>query len=278
MNGELAQVLVLASHGTRFLASGGEPPQLVSNSAFAGCGAVSFEAIGPGAVGFDADGFDADGGDDPVARWLTSLAAAGVRRLAAVAATDPGTRGAITLEAYQSVAFANAGDWALVTGGPTPRVWRPTWRAGAAGDAGGGPAVVYRATRPPRPPEVPATSVAAAAATLAAVLGDAAAFATEAGLTPWDQVFALALAAWSADEPQTAYFPDLLPADWPRPSRSLAAMASTAWVFGAMGSWNDLSFADEATGARYDAVSVGLYRAVLDGLVTAANRGPADSD
>jgi len=275
VNGELAQVLVLASHGTRFLASGGEAPRLASNSAFAGCGPVGFEAQGLPPAPAPTDG---DERGDPVARWLSSLAATGVRRLAAVAGADPQTRGALTLEAHQAAAFANAGDWALVSEGPTTQVWRPTWRAGTGGAAGRGPAVVYRAARPPRPPAVPATSVAAAAGTLAAVLEDAAAFASEAGLTPWDQVFALALAAWSADDPQIAYFPDLVPDDWPRPSRSLAAMASTAWVFGAMGSWNDLSFADEAVRSRYDAVSVDLYRAVLDGLVTAANRGPAGPD
>jgi len=277
VNGELAQVLVLASHGTRFLASGGEAPRLASNSAFVGCGPVRFEAGGAPPAPARPDAVRDEPGD-PVARWLSSLATGGVRRLAAVAGTDPQTRGALTLEAHQSVAFANAGDWALVSEGPTQEVWRPTWRVGTGGGAGRGPVVVYRASRPPRPLEVPATSVAAAAATLAAVLEDAGDFAAEAGLTPWDQVFVLALAARSADEPQTAYFPDLLPTDWPRPSRSLAAMASTAWVFGAMGSWNDLSFADEATRSRYDAVSVDLYRAVLDGLVTAANRGPAPAD
>jgi hypothetical protein len=48
-------------------------------------------------------------------------------------------------------------------------------------------------------------------------------------------------------------------------------MASQAWVFGGMGSWNDLGFPDAADNDRYRAVTAGLYDAVLGAIAAAAN-------
>ena len=57
-------------------------------------------------------------------------------------------------------------------------------------------------------------------------------------------------------------------------AQQLAAMAARAWVFGGMGSWNDLGFELRAVEAEYDEVSRNLYAAVLLALLASANDGP----
>jgi hypothetical protein len=63
---------------------------------------------------------------------------------------------------------------------------------------------------------------------------------------------------------------DLLPAAYPAAARMLSATASAAWVFGGMGSWNDLSFQGPLR-EQYERVSEDLYLAALDALVAATN-------
>lgn len=65
--------------------------------------------------------------------------------------------------------------------------------------------------------------------------------------------------------------PDMLPPSYTYEARHLAAMAAQAWVFGGMGSWNDVSFENVATAAEYEAVSRNLYDAVLIALEASAD-------
>ena len=48
-------------------------------------------------------------------------------------------------------------------------------------------------------------------------------------------------------------------------------MATRAWVFGGMGSWNDLVFAARTEEDEYNRLSAKLYLAVLGAFVAAVN-------
>ena len=49
-------------------------------------------------------------------------------------------------------------------------------------------------------------------------------------------------------------------------------MAAASWVFGGMGSWNDIGFVpDDPMAPEYESVSADLYSAVLAALGAAAN-------
>lgn len=112
-------------------------------------------------------------------------------------------------------------------------------------------------------------SPAEAAQHLREALGAAREFAVSQGLAEWRDAFGAALEGRAPAEPDDL---DLLPeAAYPTESRGLVATASRAWVFGGMGSWNDLSFGDPDVRARYEQVSEGLYRSVLAALVAATN-------
>lgn len=73
------------------------------------------------------------------------------------------------------------------------------------------------------------------------------------------------------DPEKPAFHQDLAPAGFlSDDARHTLNACQHAWVFGGMGSWNDLGFQGEEQ-QRYDAVSERLYRAVTTAIQTAAN-------
>lgn len=91
-------------------------------------------------------------------------------------------------------------------------------------------------------------------------------FAAEHGLGHWVTWFTDALARPSV----IRYHPDMLLGRYPDAARSLAARAAASWVFGGMGSWNDVHVPgpDEEDMRR---LSNALYDAVRDAVVTVVN-------
>ncbi len=93
-----------------------------------------------------------------------------------------------------------------------------------------------------------------------------------AGNGPWAGIFGKALATLTG-----AALPPRGPLDaLPRfgygdAARRLLASADQAWVFGGMGSWNDLGWSEPDIQAEYEAVTGKLYEAVKAACVTAAN-------
>ncbi len=97
-------------------------------------------------------------------------------------------------------------------------------------------------------------------------------FASAQKLSFWLQIFERALQILQGGEikPETfqAYFPTGLYSDL---FYRLAGSADTAWVFGGMGSWNDLGFMEKEIDADYTRFSDVLYQAVITSLVYATN-------
>lgn len=266
MNGELAQLICLASYGSAWLAAGGrqEPPALDrDNSTFQFVGSVVFR--------FDetAPGQEPEAADD-VARWLLGLRERDVARLWLVLpeprpVTGPGT--AVTDE-HMLAGFANAGRQSLLAAcRDRPETWRAAWTVGDprrldrriwSVDYRGGHA---DSAAPQRP------DLAVAGQVLAEALRAAKSFAAGQDLPEWAGWFDRALAG----DGSIPVHPDMLPPGWPEGQRHLAAMAAQAWVFGGMGSWNDLTFGDPGVEAEYGEVSRCLYAAVLAAFAASVN-------
>lgn len=138
---------------------------------------------------------------------------------------------------------------------PGGRVWRATYKQVSGASTNG-----------------PPLSLAQASADLNAALHDVAAFALEQKLSNWHSNFLSALDAFDATKPARhdncadLAPPGVLPPD----ARILLDACQRAWVFGGMGSWNDMGFAD-ADQSEYDRVSDRLYQAVVAGIIAAAN-------
>jgi hypothetical protein len=263
VNGELAQTMALAAHGSAWLAraDGTPPPDLLaSNSSFRYVRAVSFTGPAEGAAG------------DSVVAWLDGLRGRGAQRV--WVALGEGGRGIVP--EHNAVAFAGGGTWwLLATGSGQDEAWQPSWTLGdrdapdhkiwdidLQGSALGAPAT------PVEP------NLDAAADALVLELSSIRRFSAEQQLEGWTEEFDAALAMRDVSAPAIPYTPDLFPASHPPAAARLAAMAARAWVFGGMGSWNDLGFEAPEVTARYDELSRSLYAAVLHALVAAANVAP----
>ncbi|WP_370091905.1 hypothetical protein [Streptacidiphilus sp. MAP12-20] len=258
MNGELAQYFALATHGSAWLQeSGGRtaPALDQSNSTFQFARTVTFAEV-PG-----------------TGTWLKKLAARGVDRIWLAAPGQP-SNGGKALEAHVAAAFAGGLQAGLLTTGPKGnQLWRASWKAGdpAAADRRVWDIDYHcdEVTFTPDPFRIP---VADAKGALDSALEAVAQFSQLYELRPWDSVFAKARALLGADTFEDLYHQDLFPEGrYDLASRQLAAAAQSSWVFGGMGSWNDLGFADAEIHTEYERLSRELFAAVTQGCIAAAN-------
>lgn len=100
-------------------------------------------------------------------------------------------------------------------------------------------------------------------------------FAHRCGEGNWAAVFAGALAALEQPPPvNDDFLGSVLPqGEYPQAARQLLAAARRAYVFGGMGSWNDISFGDTAGQEAYDQLSEALYSAITNAVISAVNTG-----
>ena len=263
MNGELANVIALALQGTAWLQNpSAAPPDLEGvNSTFQYVGSVRFEP--PPSRWRRTEALSSTG------TWLRWLRAQRVRRLWLVIPEATGG----PLEPHVEVAFSNGGQWATLATGRRASIWLPRWEVGDRNAADNRAwSVTYvgawadGSTVPSRVP------IDSALTSLADALAEARELAQEQALDMWADWFADGLERGRAARAEVPFHPDLAP----RPpvteevARLLAA-AAKSFVFGGMGSWNDVWLSDADARSRYDAVSRDLYRAVLGAFVAATN-------
>ncbi|MGQ0846732.1 MAG: hypothetical protein ACT4QF_21645 [Sporichthyaceae bacterium] len=164
-------------------------------------------------------------------------------------------------------AFANAGQCGLLaTSQRKAELWQANWSVGDRENQEQRiRTVLYDGRRiSPLTAQVPA--LGAARAELVRSLQAAEAFAADEDLPTWRDWFHRALNMTGA----VPYHPDMVPSEYPDDARQVLAMAAQAWVFGGMGSWNDLGFPGEAR-RRYLQVTRELYDAVLSALLASVN-------
>jgi len=102
-------------------------------------------------------------------------------------------------------------------------------------------------------------------------------FAFQNDLPSFGQAFRKGRDCLAASDPLSlVYHPDLVPSGLlGLAARQLLAAAQAAWVFGGMGSWNDLWFEGEIQ-AAYDRLSENLFRLLNRSICCAANSPVAD--
>ena len=238
MNGELAQCLAIATHVTMSLTDSSRSDELLSLPQFADM--VAFDSV----VGIEA--------------WVERLADDGVDRLwLSVADVAEGLPGPV------SAAFVGGVPVGLLsTGSAGGRRWQAQWSGGTR-VADGAEIVVANYLSEPVSFGPERVGVDAATEALDEALRRAGQFAGRQELPTWARVFADA-------HQQPA--PDLFPPSWPDPDGPrLAGTALAAWVFGGMGSWNDLGFADGEVQREYEQITADLFDAVMRACVAAVN-------
>jgi hypothetical protein len=101
------------------------------------------------------------------------------------------------------------------------------------------------------------------------------AFARENNLNSWVDWFATALNTFESNKPyEDFYHPDMVVLkNYPLQTQQMIFGACKAWVFGGMGSWNDIGgFNDKEKNDRYYKLTEELYDEVIFALVNGINR------
>jgi hypothetical protein len=249
VNGELAQAIALIAHGNSALRTGKTVSLEASNSTFKFVRDVRFS-------------YSTGGKAKEIASrtedWFSWLASHQVRRLRL---GPSGSRG--PLPAHIASSFAGGGEWLIrAESESTNQDWIAGWAFGEQGSPR--PWRVeylgYQSTAA-WPDERRSLSDASGKLRNALVAaGETAAAMNEPG---WDEWFRQALTQFDNDNPVARFHDDALPAGYTLEARQLYATAVGSWVFGGMGSWNDVVLDDPDLKRRYDEVSADLYSAIL---------------
>jgi hypothetical protein len=114
---------------------------------------------------------------------------------------------------------------------------------------------------------------------LEVVLSRSDAFATRKNLESFAKAFRSARNALVSDEPlSNAYHTDLAPtSDIPLEAKQLLAAAQIGWVFGGMGSWNDIGFEGQDQ-QEYVQISDDLFSLLNQAICSAVNSSPFDAN
>jgi len=256
MHGGLAQCIALTAHGKAILAGGMEPIELLgTNTTFQYVRELKFLDQAGKAACKDTLG------------WFSVLrqrGATGLRLIERPVKAD--------LPAHVGVAFASFDPWGIQVDlrqehemlapawevarerAKDNRIWRVTyWSVGLV-------------------PSPRRDDVSRASAELRGALKDIRDFA-RGEASDWVAWFDKALDCLRSDRPPPYHADMLPPVGYARAARRLLAAASQAWVFGGMGSWNDIGV-EKPQQARYEACSERLYRAVVGACCTTTNSFP----
>jgi hypothetical protein len=269
VHGELAQVIALAAHGSAWLKGilpGPPPPLDADNSTFQYVRRVRFD--------FCSSSVQTTATVADVGGWLQGARAREIDRLWLLI---PDPRVVVTDGEHAPdrmlVAFAGAGQWFLLgTSAEPPReLWRGSW---TVGDEGAPDRRIWDIEYSGEPVagtiEPVQGDISVCAQRLLDALEQIEAFAREQQLGDWADWFAEARELDQVNDP--SYHPDMLPnVGYSEPARRLLAMATRTWVFGGMGSWNDLVFSVQQDESEYERLSAALYAAVLAAFVAAVN-------
>jgi hypothetical protein len=97
-------------------------------------------------------------------------------------------------------------------------------------------------------------------------------FAFKQNLQSWGELFDKAIKTMDSTSPEANYHTDLIPLDnYSLTAKQLLFSAGNAWVFGGMGSWNDLGFDNKEDNETYDRLSEQLYSNINEAIIASTN-------
>lgn len=270
MDGILAQYIALALHGTAWLNNGSAPSGLQSdNSTFRYVAEVRFEHLGGDSV-------------EAVDDWLTRLAGSGVAAIdLSLPVGQVGPDGGVARWRERAIFVGDDPAVGLrVQTNNGPRLWRAEWRTGNRNPLVAPPPnskpwhITYRESLTDA--ELGRPALESTRQVLVDALGIAIDYAQAHKLSPSDAKLTHARELNDVDDPQPPFYADMVPVGLLSiDRRRLLAMATSAHVFGGMGTWNDIGFTDPEEESQYDMVSDRLFLAVMRSFAASVNAGSA---
>ena len=267
MQGSIAQAAALAIFGNDILRGYSREDFWPASSVFKFCTAVRFVALSGEATRPTESLF----AEDPM-QWILRLRDEGTSslRLHAVAHNDPG------ISDRMSVGFVGGGGRWLIETQQTRAsdVWQSRWQSVNKDDPDQKiwDVAYYRIGQ--GRPHIPlqTKSLTALRQDLMTVLSGIEAFAARQKLEYFAGAFRKATGLLSSDHPLSqTYHSDFAPTPaMPLEAKQLLGAVQTAWVFGGMGTWNDLGF-DGDDQREYDALSGELFLLLNQAICSAIN-------
>ncbi len=267
MQGTIAQAAALAIFGNDILRGYSRENFWPDSTVFKFCKAVRFVALSGEATSPTESPF----AEDPM-QWIARLRNEGTTRLRlhAVASNDPG------ISDRMSVGFVGGGGrWLIETQqARASDLWQSRWQVENKDDPDKKiwDVAYYRIDQ--GRPHIPlqTKSLTALRQDLMTVLSGIEAFAARQKLEYFAGAFRKATGLLSSDHPLAeTYHSDLAPtAAIPLEAKQLLGAVQAAWVFGGMGSWNDLGFVGDDQ-QEYDALSGKLFLLINQTLCSAIN-------
>ena len=266
MNGPIAQIVALTCHANAFLRGERIPRFFPTNSTCQFCDQVTFVEVVKPLFGSPKEKVVARTPDD----WFAEIAAKGAQgvRLARSSHGDPRTSGRM------SAGFiGGGGTWTMEVLLPGQRsefwaarweVWnqkapdRRIWR------------VAHRRISETKSESSANQDLLAAEGRLLTALGEIHGFSAKHNCGGFTECFAKGIASL-AGSGRHGYHKDLAP-DGLLGTRATAVLdaCQSAWVFGGMGSWNDMGFGGD-DGKEYERVSAQLFDSLTEAISAATN-------
>ena len=268
MNHPIAQFVALTCYANAFLRSRSVPQFFPTNSTVKFCDYVKFLRVSKPLVG---RGREEEVADSPDA-WFTYLQGADVSALHLVRA--PQSRPKFP-DRMTAGLVDGGGTWAMEAVQPsgTCAVWLSRWEVWNQN----APErriwrVSYRRVSERRSSTAHVTELRSAAGRLRSTLADIRAFSEKQKWAGFTTCFARAIETLdSGGKTRYGYHRDLAPAGClPSLAESVLDACQSAWVFGGMGSWNDV-MVGSVDRSEYDRTSEQLFLALTEAMHTAAN-------
>jgi hypothetical protein len=268
LNGVFAQIMAIVAYGNAYLIDGSEPQELLgSNSTFKHVNSIQFVAIPSPSK--NATSFSG------TREWYKHLKDSGISRLSLEVSNQD-------LESHEDgpppASFVHQIPGSIRANHPSGAdSWWPRWNSASESKAAHRSTckrvwdIVYKSTSA-RSDALQMADLEDAMLRLRDALNQAKAFSESSSrLKYWTQRFVAAIESSYSDEPEILDYPDLIPrANYSLEARRLLGAGAGAWVFGAMGSWNDVS-PGLFRKRRYEIVTGRLYKAMILALVAGIN-------
>jgi len=248
VDGRLAQVIALVGHGNAYLARAEPDGHLeFTNSTFQYVGSVAFE--GPAGATADHAG--------TVREWFERARQMGMTRFWLAGGQ------VLLLRKGSDEAESWTPSWtrANSVSKESKRIWRVSYAGAKYSTAGG---------------RMAAPVLGSAADRLEQAIKQNLRVAAENSDEHWRKWFEAALAQLHDPSPVARFHPDALPDfGYAQDARALFAAAVGSFVFGGMGSWNDVYVKDQQLEAEYRTASAALRAALDDSFQASVNSWPS---
>ena len=257
MNGTVAQVAAIISHGNYFLETGKLSGFFPDNSAFQFCKRVDFRVVAKKRLFVGSSVSTV--AEDP-SKWFDYLRQTNCERLRYVYRHSDSVK---RLDDYNLAGFVGGGgDWFVeAIYGESSVLWRSFWEVTAKEhDDQKIWNVIYGTDGAHTSGYFSQIDIQSSSIELSNSLNEAIDFASAFDLNGWIPTFEKALNALNSDSPEGDYYhKDLLAGPISIERRRLFYAAAHAWVFGGMGWWNDNAFQSPDTQNKFQRVTSNLY-------------------